>query len=179
MDLCPFAFSPHEAGIVPGVGYHFIGLSLFCAERPDRIIICIPVQSLQPPPGRPYRTHIQLSNYDCESEGDRRSPRVEGRGLAVFSGAGAQASHMGAWGRIAPTKCIRFINPAHTLEKSLFIEIGIRRNNPGQSESVSPERINGYRNNIRWRMNRNLPMAGIFHRNNPALKGGLNCLGPG
>ena len=71
--------------------HHWISFasSLFYMGRPNRFVICISIQSSQPPPGRPHRTHTKLSNYDCESESDRRSPQVEAKSLAVFSGAAA------------------------------------------------------------------------------------------
>ena len=67
--------------------------------RLNRIVLCIPVQSLNLRRGVITYPIAQILTVD--------QPR------GMFSGGGVHRTQR-VWGRIVPTKCIRFTNPVHT-----------------------------------------------------------------
>ena len=93
------------SGRLPVAGDKKYASSLFCVGRLNRTVICIPIVVTHSR-RRGVLTEL-IHNYSILTVNQPRG---------IFSGGG-WASHMGVWGRIATTKCIRFINPTHTRQR--------------------------------------------------------------
>ena len=87
----------------------------------------------EPPPGRPHIPHTQLLKNLKVTAGH---PGSRAEASRYFRGR-RRASHMGVWGPIASTKCIRFINPIHTSSRrAITVRVANERTTAALSCSV-------------------------------------------